>query len=65
MSSLFTRIIIKENTHKILKKNVPNVTKKMDNIDKNNLTKLCKQNVKRVDWTTSKEKRLDFKKSWV
>ena len=65
MSSQFTRIIIKENTRNFLKKKVPNVTKKMDNIDKNNLTKICKQNFKRVDWTTRKEKRLDFKKSWT
>lgn len=66
MSSLFTKIIIKENAHKTLKGNVPSISKKINNMNGgNNQINLSKKKVKRVDWTTSKEKRLGFKKSWV
>jgi len=54
MSSLFTRIIIKDNVRRILKK--PGLKKQV----------VEKQVVeKKIDWTTPKKKRLGLKRTWI
>ena len=69
MSSLFTRIIIKDNVRRFFKKPIVNKKVAKKKVAEKNVSekKVVEKQVveKKIDWTPPKKKRLGLKRTWI